>query len=131
MIEPALFTRLSTFAGLTALVSTRVYPGVAPQNAALPFVTYRRVSAVRPWGMGSDAGIVMARVQLDTFALSYAAARSVAEQVRGALQRWRDEAAAVPVLDCTIEGETDLYEPDATPPLFHAVTDVMLTYREG
>lgn len=131
MVEPVVYARLSTFAGLTALVSTRIYPGVAPQNAALPMVTYRRISAQRPWGFGADAGLVVARMQFDVFAESYAASRAVAEQIRAALQRWSNEAATPAVLDTVIENETDLYEPDPVPPLHHAVTDIMITYREA
>lgn len=131
MIEPALFARLSTFAGLAALVGTRIYPGVAPQNTALPFVTYRRVSAVRPGLFGVDAGIVNARMQLDAFAETYAAMRAVVDQVRAGLQRWSDPTAAVPVIDCFIANETDLFEPDPVPPLHHGVLDAMIHYREA
>lgn len=44
MIEAALFGHLSTDAGLSALVSTRVYPVQLPQDADLPAVTFQRIS---------------------------------------------------------------------------------------
>jgi hypothetical protein len=45
-MDAALFSRLSSFAGLKALIGTRIYPAPAPQNAAYPLVTYQEVSRV-------------------------------------------------------------------------------------
>ena len=39
-LDTALYGALTAYAGLTALVSTRVYQTEAPQGAALPFVVF-------------------------------------------------------------------------------------------
>jgi hypothetical protein len=127
-IEAVVFGRLSTYAGLTALVSTRVYPAVAPQNATIPFLTYRRISAIRQSGMGEDIGIVAARFQLDAIASAYTTMRSVMTQARLAMQRWRDGSSSPEVLDTYIQNEIDLYEDETD--LHHGVLDVLVHHRE-
>ena len=126
-IEAVLFTRLSTFAGLAALVSTRVYPLAAPQNVVLPYLTYRRVSSVRTSAFGSDTNNVTARFQIDVWAASFASARNVAEQVTLAMQRWRNTTGTV-VDDTFIENQIDLYEPEID--TFHIAVDIRTHYRE-
>lgn len=127
-IESVIYDRATGHAGLSALVSTRVYPNVAPQNVTVPFVTYRRVSAVRPSGFGSDVGIVEARFQFDMYATTYSGARAVAEQVRAAFQRWTNSSGTV-VYETRIENELESF--DAEPALLHrAVTDIVFHYAE-
>ena len=126
-IEAVLYTRLSTFAGLTALVATRVYPLAAPQNVTAPYLTYRRVSAIRESAMGADANNVTARFQIDVWASSFASARNVAEQVRLAMQRWTN-ATGTTVDDTFIENQIDLYDPEID--TFHIAVDIRTHYRE-
>lgn len=42
--ETVLYSTLSGASGVTALVSTRIYPDVAPQDGSLPAVTFERVA---------------------------------------------------------------------------------------
>lgn len=133
-IETLIFTRLSTFGGLTALIGTRVYPNIAPQNAARPFVTYRRVTSDRPAAMGSDSGVVRARFQFDTFAeddeteVGFDDAAAIRAQIRAALKRWRDPVGPPVVQDTFLVSEIDLYEDDTR--LHHLADDYEVNYRE-
>lgn len=131
-VATVLRARLVGFAGLSALVSTRVHPIVAPQNSAVPFVTYRRISAQRYSGYGEDAGIVSARYQFDAIATDYDTARAVIEQVRLALQRWKSPSSSPEIIDVFCEDERDLpFEPAVQPqPLFGASFDFTVHYRE-
>ncbi len=86
ILEQALYERMTAFAGLTALVSTRVYPSRAPQNATYPLVVYQRISGEHGEVMEGSDGLGMARVQFLAWATTYASAKAVAEQVRLALQ---------------------------------------------
>ncbi len=52
-VEGAIFTRATTHAGLSALISTRAYLVRAPQNPTLPIVVFTRVSSEREHAMGS------------------------------------------------------------------------------
>lgn len=110
MIENAIFQRLSGFTALTALVSTRITPHLLTQETAYPAVTYFIVAAPRETAMGSDPGIVHARVQIDAWGTTYSSTRDVKEQVRAALQRFRGTLDTTIILDCFLEDDRD--EPD-------------------
>ena len=93
VLEENLYTYLQTKSGLTALVSTRVYPDTAPQTATLPFLVYARVSTVREHKHGTtggtETGLTQARIQIDCYAATYSALASLCDQVRLALSGYR------------------------------------------
>ena len=45
LLESALFTYLSTYAGITALIGARVYHIYAPPQATKPYLTYQRLGS--------------------------------------------------------------------------------------
>jgi hypothetical protein len=126
-IEALIYTRLSGFAGLTALVGTRIYKNIAPQNTGRPYVTYRRVTATRPPAMGRNSGVVRARFQFDSFDEDFADASAVRAQILAAIERWRDAGPPV-VQDIFPVNELDLYEDDIR--LHHLSDDYEVNYRE-
>lgn len=135
MIEEALFNRLSNFAGLVSLVSTRIYPQMMPQDPTYPAVTYSLISAPRETAMGADPGIVEARFQLSSWGAGDTPVkdmRDTAEQVRKALERWRGTAPdGTVILDTFVDNQVDM------PPelvnnikVMHRATDFKIIYRE-
>lgn len=99
MIEAALVTRAAAVSGLTALIGSRFYPQMMPQNPTYPAVTYFLVAAPRETAMGADPGIVYAHLQLSAWSTDYLEATNVAEQLRGTFQRWRGTVGSVEILD--------------------------------
>ena len=79
--ETTTYTALSTHAGLVALVSTRIYPLMLPQDCPLPAVTYQLISDVPTVNLDGDADLSNARVQVDVWATSYGGAATAAAQV--------------------------------------------------
>jgi hypothetical protein len=126
--EEALASRLTGFTGLTNLVSNRIYPVVLPENPTYPAVTYQRISAVRASAMSTDTGLVQTRVQVSIWSTLYSEAKSVKEQVRAALQRWRGTVLGLVIEDTFIENETDLYQPEI--PVYHLPVDATVHYVE-
>lgn len=126
-VEADIFSRLSGYTTLAALIGTRVYPSLLPQNATYPAVSYRRVSSERPPVMGDDTGIVRARFQFDVWATSYSGMIAVKELVREAMQRYSG-TATVTILETFILMDMDLYEDDTR--IHHGVIDVEINYRE-
>jgi hypothetical protein len=108
MIHEALYSRLSNFAGLGALVGTRIYPRMLPQDPAYPAVSWFKVSAPRESAMGSDPGLVHARFQVSSWGLTLLNTRDTAEQVRLALQRYRGTLAGTVIQDIFIENEDEI-----------------------
>ena len=96
--------------GKTDAVS--VTPLILPQEPSYPAITYQQVSAVPVHGMGQDAALLRARVQVDSWGDTYAEARALASAVKAVLNRFRGPAAGVTVLDVLLNNEMDLYEGD-------------------
>lgn len=126
-VETVLYDRGRAHAGLSALIGTRLYPGVLPQKCTYPAVNYSRVFASRVSAMGADTGLVRARFQFDIWADTYAVARAIAEQVRLCYQRWSNTAGTV-IQDIYFVGEVDLYEDETR--IHHAALDFEVIYRE-
>lgn len=95
------------FTLLESLFSGRVYPSLAPEDTASPYVVYTRVSSVEENSLDANGGSANAsntRLQIDIYASSYSAAQSSAATVKSALKGWATEN--------TLQGEQDFYEPD-------------------
>ena len=108
-VESELRTRLESSTAVSALVSTRVYPTVLPQDVTLPAVSYFKVSGVRTHAMGTDPGLAHPQVQVSCWGATYTSAHAVKEAVRSALSRW---ASTGVVLDTFLDNEVHLFESD-------------------
>lgn len=85
MIETELVSILSGHSGVSGLIGTRLYPVVIPQDKTLPAVAYQKISATRVHTLAGPTNLAHPRVQLTCWALTYAEAKQVIEQVRAAL----------------------------------------------
>lgn len=127
MIEETLFTRLSTYANLTALIGTspvRLYPVIMPEGTVKPAVTYQLISKPTEAAMGTDPGLAHARYQFTAWAETMTAARNVIKQVRLALERYRTTG----LQDCLVESEYDLHDDAAY--IFGRGLDVIVHHTE-
>jgi hypothetical protein len=87
-LEEGLVSYLSGYAGLTALISTRVYVLDKPQGVSYPCVTFQRVDTPRihTHDMSGGTGtLAHPRIQFDAWAVTYAAAKAITDQLRAAL----------------------------------------------
>ena len=125
----AIYARLSGFAGLTALVGTRIAPDVIPSPAAWPAVTFHVIHTSTEKVSTSDPDLVMSLVQVDSFDKTRLGARTVAAQVMLALDRWRQTTAGgVTVDDCIFQTDMDAFEPQSQ--VYQVSADFRLNYRE-
>jgi len=126
-IEDAIYSRLSTFAGLIALTSARIYPLLAPQTVATPFVAYQRISGSPESLLTSDTNVRRDRWQITCFSPAYSEVTSVADQVLLALQRWQGVEVGVTIEDSFLENEIDFYEEKTK--LFQVAIDFEILHR--
>lgn len=138
MIQDAIFTRLSGFAGLTTLIGAgaqncRLYHGLMPENPTYPGVTYFQVSTQRETAMGANPGIVHARFQFDVWSLDPDEARDVAEQLRRGLDRFRGTnlSGVSQVFDCFPENIEGPHQElvDAVP-IYRWIVEVLIQHTE-
>ena len=96
---------------LDQLVTDKVYPIVAPQGAALPFITYQVIDKSDPWDTkGADSDADLARVQINIFTTTYAAANTLAASVRAILDFYTGTNNSVVVDRIRFAAEYDLGE---------------------
>lgn len=135
MIGKALRARLTSHAGTSALIGSRVYPLRLPQGPTYPAVRYQVIGAPRVHAMGADTGQVDARVQVDSYAETYAGAQALAEQVRLALSRWEGTAGGVVVDHVFLADQRDLDEPTLVhhgeQGVYRVMTDFIAHYQEA
>lgn len=110
-IYAALYARLGAVSGVTDLVSTRIYPLVAPQNASLPLVVVNRIGEIHEHHTTAAAGIARASMQIDCWAATLDAAVAVGDAVRAALDGWSGTSASIVVRSVTLNDRDESMEP--------------------
>lgn len=139
LVEEALIAQLATKAGVTALVRSRIYPGMIPAKAALPAIRYQKVSGPREQTLTGPAGLSYPRLQLDCLARTKAAAAGLAEAIRNALDGemqtwWGGEETGVWIEYVELADEGEVYD-DATDTdeaqLFGHRLDLIIAHREA
>lgn len=113
--EEALYAALVADGRVGALVSTRVYPQVIPQDVDLPAIAYQKISGPRWTSHDGALGLVATRMQLTCTAESYADAKAVFHAVRELLSGFRGmlgasaTAPGVWVVRSALDNEIDGY----------------------
>lgn len=111
-IQNHIYTRLSTYAGLTALVGTRIYPVVAPESPAYPLVIFDLIAPNKPKTSGGTSGNhIEALYQVSCWADTYASARAVAAQIVAALEDYAGTSDSTTIQMCYYESEREDFEP--------------------
>lgn len=77
----ALRARLIADAGVSAVVSTRIYWGVVPQDADLPYIRLHVISDPRPEHLKGYESARRTRVQASCFAASFGAAKQLGTKI--------------------------------------------------
>lgn len=99
-VELQVFSALN---GATA-AGSRVYPLLRAEGSALPAIVYSRVGNAPVNSLNGSSGLDAVRIQVDTYATTYAQAKQVGDQVRVLMQ-----AAPFKAL---LQTDLDAYEQD-------------------
>ena len=92
---------------VTAIVSSRIYPVLAPASAALPFVTWRRSAITREQTLGPPMGVPRVSVEYSIYATTYEQARDTADAMRRVLDGYGGTADNTEVKQTSLENESD------------------------
>lgn len=105
---------LSTTAGVTALVSTKIYPHIAPQEVMMPFVTFEATDC-RPTNTKNNVShLDTYLVTLTIFDSSYTTVQAIDEAIRAALDQYRDQTVNSVEVDAIIyDNGVELYDDQA------------------
>ena len=110
----AVYALLSADAGVTALVSTRIYPTVLPQDKTLPALVYQRISGVEPGQIDEQRrALVQGRIQVTALAAEFGACAAILDAAREALLYQYGSIGGIEVVSIIrdIDGADD-FDPD-------------------
>lgn len=132
-MEEALVALLLNAAGVTALVSTRIYWGRAPTKLPdgtpllRPYVVMQRIDGARDYHMQGPSGYVASRVQADFYGETYTSTKKAARAGIAALSGHRGGIFQ----GILIDSERDLPAADAgeVTNLFRTSVDIMVHHK--
>lgn len=107
MIEEELLIYLKAHAGLSALVSTRIYGGEAPQGIAKPYLVYTREDTDKEYSHDGYSSLQRIYMYLQCYGSGYLSAKQVSDQVVAAIHAW--PAANANIQAAFIEDVDDAY----------------------
>lgn len=112
MLGEAIFAHLTSAPSVSALVASRVYPVMLPQDPVLPCITYQMIAEPRVHAL-DGASAPSPYVQLDCWATTYFAAGGLADAVSGVLDSFRGTlGGSLYVSACRQRSRRELYEPE-------------------
>lgn len=130
-VEVHLFNRLIGFPGVASLVGSRIFPLKMAPDTKLPAITYQRISGERVLSMDKDSGLAHPRIQFDAWGNSYAEVKKLAEQVRLALEGYRDMTSTVMINGVIYLGDTDLYSEAESTEIYRVSMDFEVWHNEA
>jgi len=110
VVEQSLQTILIA-AGTTAV--DRIYPLVLPPDVTLPAIAYTRISSPRLHCLTGFSHYARPRFQFTAWALTYEAAKDLANEIRVALDGYLGTVGGVNIQSSFAENELDMYEPQS------------------
>lgn len=110
-IFAGLYSHLTGDATLAALVSTRVYPGIAPDSAVFPYVVMTQAGYSGNHHLRGATTLISNLVQIDTYAATSVSAFAVRDAIKARINGAYDTTfGSVKVRACTKEAETVVME---------------------
>jgi len=113
-VESVIVARLLATSGVTDIVGSRIRPLLLRQSDSIPGIAYTTISNTPVSRATGTNATYRARVQLDCFASTYTAAKTLEAAVIAALDNYSASGTTPPISSCHLETVTDL-PPDDTP----------------
>ena len=123
-VEAALKALVSGDSGVAALVGSRVYPLIRPQDSPLPAIVYQEIFTETYVPADGDSGWRRGRFQWSAWAETYASIKAM----RGALVACLNGYAGGSIERIAIDAMNDDYEPDSG--LYRQIVETEIFYRE-
>lgn len=123
-----LYTYLQTQAGLTALVSTRMYPVRMPQSPTLPALVIQKVARAREYSQSGDSNLANPTYQIRCWAETHEDAVALQVQVEGALSAFSGTMGSETVYSAFIENVIDDFEEETG--LYSQIVDVDFWHKD-
>jgi len=109
-LKEAIYNLLTSDATVSSLVSTRVYPEIAPTSSSFPRITYTKISNEHERHLTGESGVAHPTIQIDCWARTALEAETLGEAVRKCLTRYSGTTSEVNIRDIFLEAERDDFE---------------------
>src|SRR5262245_25544352 len=107
----ALYAYLSTYAPLTAIVGTRIYPGLAPTSAIFPYVTMQDLNVASHYFLDGATATFDTMTQVDCWSLESMQAQQMARIIRNSMDGMPAAWDGLEVDGVFVDSELDAPEP--------------------
>ncbi len=127
-LETELIAKLEATSAVTSLTSTaRIYMVNLPQKPTLPAAVMQRISGPRLKHLSGASGRGVARIQIDSWALTYLVAQQLAAAIRTALHGYAGKLTTLEVA-ITLDNERDDYDDDLK--WYRVIQDYLINHSE-
>ena len=113
-LSAAIYNHLINDSAISGIVSTRIYPDVAPSSAAVPYIVFLLVSRQTDHHLGGVTGTQHARVQIDSYESSSPRRGALSAAIKARCDGWaatRDGAmGSLDVRSMILESDSDIFE---------------------
>jgi hypothetical protein len=131
--ETVLRSALVASASVSELVGSRIYPILAPQTAALPFIVWRRSGISREHTLAGPMGVSTVSVEMQLLAATYEQARELADRCRLVLDGYGATLNNTEVKHVSLEQESDDFVQLAggdLPPVYQVTQTYNILWQE-
>lgn len=132
--EMVLRSALVADATFSSVVSSRIFPLLAPASAVLPVVTWRRAGIAREQTLAEPMGVPRVTVDYVVYGTSYEQARTIADTMRRILDGYTGTADNTIVHHTSLENEVDDFvtlEGADLPPVYSVTQTYDVSWQES
>lgn len=128
-MESGIQKRLVADQVVSALIASRVYPVLLPDDPTLPAATYQRASTVREYTTTGAVSLSRIRLQVDSWGRTYADVKALDSAIRNCLEGFTGTLADGTYVDTIqIDSSQDLFDGSAR--YFRVSTDFLIFAAE-
>jgi hypothetical protein len=113
LVESWLQKRLENYTAISTAAdrTVKVFPIYAPQSEAEPFITFLRRNTQRDYNTNKQSGIVVSTFDINCWDTNYPRLKTICEQVRIAIDGYRQDTDGFHIRRSFIDDETDIPDP--------------------
>ncbi len=128
-IEESVVSRMLGYAEVSALVGTRIYPLLTPQDVDMPALAYQKISSPKTQSQSGSSHLAESRFQFTCEADDYPTAKALAKAVCHCWDGFKGTVASIRIDGALVQDDRDSYSEQHAAPVVRV--DVLIWHYEG